>query len=121
MKPIILADDDSDMLYMLSGFIGDTFPGVQIDQVANGVDLTARVLNGTDYGLAITDNAMPKMSGIEATRQIRARGKTLPIILISGDSELESEATEAGATRYVTKTNITAFMKAVEDLYQRGE
>jgi CheY-like chemotaxis protein len=40
---------------------------------------------GDNYDLLITDNNMPKLSGIEMIRKLRAVSMNLPVILISGE------------------------------------
>jgi DNA-binding response OmpR family regulator len=41
-------------------------------------------LQAYDYDLLITDNNMPKVSGVELVRKIRSAQMTIPIILASG-------------------------------------
>jgi DNA-binding response OmpR family regulator len=42
-------------------------------------------LSEGNFDLLITDNNMPKLSGLEMIRRLRAVSLTLPVILISGD------------------------------------
>jgi len=58
-----------------------------------------------DFDLILMDGSMPKMNGVEATRILRARGFTLPIIAITGNA-LEEDVhvfLEAGASQVLTK------------------
>lgn len=43
------------------------------------------------FGLIITDHCMPEMSGPELVKQLRERSTTLPIIVLSGLPEAESQ------------------------------
>ncbi len=43
------------------------------------------------FGLVITDHCMPEMSGPELVKQLRERSTTLPIVVLSGLPEAESQ------------------------------
>jgi len=52
-------------------------------------------LSFAHYHLVITDYQMPKASGLELARQMRAAGMMQPVILISGMPEIEKLALDA--------------------------
>lgn len=58
-----------------------------------------------DYDLVILDNMLPKKSGLEVCREVRLRGKTMPIIMLSVQSETVTkvELLRAGADDYLSK------------------
>lgn len=58
-----------------------------------------------DYDLIILDNILPKKEGREACKEIRAAGKTVPIIMLSVKSETVTKVDllNAGADDYMTK------------------
>ena len=63
---------------------------------------------GTDlenYNLLIVDLALPKMSGIDVVRHIRAKGSSTPILILTAKDALQSrvEGLDAGADDYLTK------------------
>lgn len=57
------------------------------------------------YDLILLDWEMPGMSGIEVLRKIRQRDTTTPIIMITGNTEIDQmvEAFDAGVTNFVPK------------------
>ena len=59
----------------------------------------------TDYDLVILDNILPKKSGLEVCREIRERGRIMPIIMVSvkGDPSAKIELLNAGADDYLAK------------------
>lgn len=58
-----------------------------------------------NYDLIILDNILPKKEGREACKEIRATGKTTPIIMLSVKSETVTKVDllNAGADDYMTK------------------
>lgn len=65
--------------------------GYTVDAVNDGAEAWA-ALQQTGYGLLVTDNNMPKVSGIELIQKLRAARMATPAILVSGampDEELK--------------------------------
>jgi two-component system, LuxR family, response regulator FixJ len=58
-----------------------------------------------DMACLLLDLHIPGMSGLELLRLLRARGMTLPVIIISGrrDGALEADVRAAGATAILSK------------------
>ena len=58
-----------------------------------------------DFDAILTDISMPKMSGVQLLRIIRARGLDVPVLLMTGQPELATavQAIELGALQYFIK------------------
>ena len=58
-----------------------------------------------NYDLLIVDLALPGLSGIHVIRQIRARGLSTPVLILTAKDALQSrvEGLDAGADDYLTK------------------
>lgn len=99
--------------------------GLGIDiaiEAADGRELVDK-LASTPVDVIVSDVRMPKLTGIQALRELRARGDRTPLILLTtfDDSQVMLEAVEAGAQGFLLKD------AAPEDLrdgilnVQRGE
>jgi FixJ family two-component response regulator len=65
---------------------------------------------------AVVDLHMPKMTGLELLLSLRARGHTLPVIIITGFNEvgMHERCLAAGATAYLLKPiDATAMAKSL--------
>ncbi len=58
-----------------------------------------------DYDLMILDNRLPKKTGIEVCREMRAAGRTFPILVVSvkNDTVSKVDLLDAGADDYLAK------------------
>jgi len=80
--------------------------GYEVDLANTGEEALAK--NIAAYYLIFMDIGLPKMSGLEATKQIRQRGeagKTVPIVAITAHAmeEEQSACLAAGMNQVVTK------------------
>jgi CheY-like chemotaxis protein/two-component sensor histidine kinase len=82
-KKILLAEDMEINREIIISLLEDT--GVNIDCAENGLEVVEMTAGDPDkYDLILMDVQMPKMDGLEATRQIRAMiSESLPIIAMT--------------------------------------
>lgn len=78
--------------------------GVEVRSFSSGEEF----LRDCDPGRGdclIVDVRMPGMSGLELQKEVAARAKDLPVIVITGhgDAESEQQAMEAGAVAFLHK------------------
>src|SRR5438874_4566598 len=92
-----LAEDDETELFLLYHTISTAFSGSSISSFSNAEDALSHILEtGTD--ILITDHGMGRMSGTELITELRRKGMTIPIIMLSGNPDAQEEARRAGAT-----------------------
>jgi DNA-binding response OmpR family regulator len=80
-RRILMVDDDIFMSRLNCGIL--IHAGYEVDAAADGA-AGWDALQARQYDLLITDNSMPKVTGIEMVVMLRARDMTLPVILASG-------------------------------------
>lgn len=76
----LVADDEPQIGSLLRDALAQH--GFVTDIVGDG-DAAARKLAEQDYALVVFDVLMPFKSGVELVRELRARGKETPVVLMS--------------------------------------
>ena len=91
-------------------------------QAENGEEALAQLSNERPDVLLV-DIRMPKINGIELVRQLRGRGDSLPILMLTtfDDSELFLQSLQAGANGFLLKdVSLDKLVNAVETLAGGG-
>src|SRR6187455_836824 len=99
---ILLVDDEQPIQTLLS------FPlerdGYEVVQAADGREALTR-FDEQIFDLVVLDVMLPRMDGLEVCRRLRAKGETVPIIMLTAKSEEIDKVLglELGADDYITK------------------
>lgn len=98
---ILVVDDDQAVRKMLSLLFEST---AEVLTAATGEE-GLRLLSAQRPRLMLVDMVMPGMSGLDVLKAARALNPALPIIMLTGktDMELAKKALELGAVEFVTK------------------
>jgi DNA-binding response OmpR family regulator len=83
-RRILLVDDERHIQRI--NFEGLTRAGYQVDVADSGVSAW-KALTTNSYDLMITDNTMPRVTGMDLIKHMRSEGITLPVILASGTAQ----------------------------------
>jgi DNA-binding NtrC family response regulator len=78
---ILVVDDDVNLRQINAEALRRV--GFQTETAADGA-AAWEALQANSYDLLITDNSMPKVSGVELVKKVRSAHMTLPVILASG-------------------------------------
>jgi DNA-binding response OmpR family regulator len=78
---ILVIDDDTCIREISAEAL--TSSGYQVDTAEDGAR-GWEALHASSYDLLITDNNMPKVSGVELVKKLRSARMTLPVVLVSG-------------------------------------
>jgi two-component system OmpR family response regulator len=99
---ILLAEDDD---FLAGGIrLALSNAGYTVECVKSGPDAD-HMLRVNDYELLLLDLGLPKLDGMEVLRHLRARGKTLPVIILTARDALGDRVLglDSGANDYLTK------------------
>lgn len=101
----LVAEDGLDNLRLITAFL--TGAGAEVESAANGIDAlrTIHVAGPNAFDAILMDLNMPIMGGHEATRLLRARECTTPIIALTASDTAEDRAHCAaeGFDHFLTK------------------
>ncbi len=101
---ILVVDDEPDIRRLM--VLGLQRRGYRTAEAADGEEALA-VVQGTPVDMVLLDSGLPKLSGPEVLRRLRAdpRFSTLPVIVITGRSDITDKVVglAAGANDYLTK------------------
>lgn len=101
---IVLIDDDFELLELLSSFFRQR--GFNVQQFIQAEEALIEIENQRlQAHVVISDLRLPEMSGMEFIKRTKRSNPQLPIILMTGDGNLELaiEAIETGAYDFVLK------------------
>ena len=115
---ILLVDDDDLAGGLMLDLLEDR--GLDVVLVMNGEDALAALSTASEtFDLVITDQAMPRMTGLELARRVRPINPDLPIILYTGNADaLDAEEVEASGVRALIRkpVDLSALGELLRDL-----
>jgi len=106
LKTRILLADDHAMVRRGLRMVLDAEPDLEVvAEASDGAEALERTLQG-DVDLAILDVTMPRMTGLQAARELRRRGSDAKVLVLSmhDNEQYLYEALKAGASGYVLKS-----------------
>ena len=117
---ILLAEDDSLLSEGLSQSLRQA--GYAVDCMFKGSDADT-ALTTMNYDILILDLGLPKMSGLEVLRRLRARGNNMPVLILTAADSVEQrvQGLDAGADDYMAKPfDLKELEARVRALARRG-
>jgi DNA-binding NtrC family response regulator len=93
---VLIVDDDPSIVRMLAGFVNQ----LALESVeANGAPEALRLASQEEVHIAVVDNHMPEMEGIDLVNALRRLNPDLEVILITGDfsPQFMNQAIDQGA------------------------
>jgi DNA-binding NarL/FixJ family response regulator len=106
LKARVLLADDHAVVRRGLRLVLDAEPDLEVvAEAGDGAEAVARALEG-DVDLVIVDISMPRMTGLQAVRELHRRRPDLRILILSmhQNEQYLYEALKAGASGYVLKT-----------------
>lgn len=99
---ILIAEDERPLAKALLRLLEKN--NYSADAVHNGEDALT-YLDADNYDALILDLMMPKIDGITVLKTLRARGNTIPVLILTAKSEIDDKVLglDSGANYYLTK------------------
>jgi two-component system alkaline phosphatase synthesis response regulator PhoP len=119
MTTVLVADDSETILLLMRTRL--ELAGYEVETAADGQEVTERIDPDADDGpdLLLLDAMMPRKSGIDALRELRAAGVDTPALIVSAHQN-QSDAnapTDLEISGYLTKPiDFEALLGAVAEL-----
>lgn len=117
---ILVAEDDQVLADALTRALKQA--GYTVDQLASGTEIDT-ALATQEFDLLILDLGLPKLSGLEILRRLRARGSHLPVLILTAADSVEQrvQGLDLGADDYMAKPFALQELEArVRALTRRG-
>ncbi len=102
MQPILIVDDEVEMRIAMSETLKHC--GYPVEVSHNAIDALNKFKKG-DFGMVITDMTMPKRSGLELLKDVKALKPDVPVLMVTAYGTIETavEAMKHGAFDYILK------------------
>ena len=120
MRILIIEDQKQILDFVKKGLQAE---GFAVDGAESG-ERGSFLARTNDYDLAVLDIRLPEKNGVEICRELRERGKTFPVIMLTvvGDTKSKVEALNAGADDYLTKPfSFEELLARIRALLRRGK
>ena len=120
-RQILVVEDDRDLGQLVQMHLRDAGYSCQLS--GDGADGLTQ-LESRDYDLIVLDLTLPRTDGLEVTRQVRARSRYTPIIMVTsrGDELDRVLGLELGADDYLAKPfSMRELLARVKAVFRRGE
>lgn len=118
---ILVCDDDKNTIDLLKAILEKE--GYSVQSVTNSDKIFFKI-DKCKPGLILMDIWMPEIGGELSTHLLKHHKETqdIPILILSGDSEIENIARDSGADGYIRKPfNVQELVSKVEDYYKKTE
>ncbi len=117
MTRVLIADDSETILLLMRTRL--EMEGYEVVSAADGVEVLEALRGGPAPDVLLLDAMMPRKSGIEALRELRAAGVETPALIVSAhqDAMDAGAAGDGEASGYVTKPiDFEALFERIEQL-----
>ena len=100
---ILIAEDDQ---VLADGLLRSLrASGAAADHVASGTEADAALMTNTEFDLLILDLGLPRMHGLEVLKRLRARGSSLPVLILTAADSVDErvKGLDYGADDYMAQ------------------
>jgi CheY-like chemotaxis protein len=114
---VMLVEDDDGFRSSLAGLLTSRFPGILLDEAANGSEAMEKVESFLPH-LIFMDIKLPDQNGLVITRRVKAFHPEIHIIMLTSYDfpEYREAARASGANGFLSKGSFTA--EEIQDLVE---
>jgi two-component system, OmpR family, alkaline phosphatase synthesis response regulator PhoP len=119
-KRILLVEDEPGLVLTLTDRLSGE--GYEVESASNGETGLDRALAG-GFDLVLLDVMLPRKSGLDVCRDLRARGVTVPVLMLTARGQVVDKVVglKLGADDYLTKPfEMVELLARVEALLRRA-
>lgn len=119
----ILATDDHALIREgLHAILRGAYPDLLFIEACDGASARQRLAEHRDIELVLLDVRMPDCDGIELMCQLHAQYPTLPVVMLSAESDVETvrRAIDNGAAGFLPKTSLNQILVSAINLVMAG-
>jgi len=119
MRILVVEDEKKVASFIRRGLEAEHYT---VDVAHDGIAGLDRAL-ATDYDLVVLDVMLPGRSGLDVVRELRSRGRAVPILLLTARAEVSDKVAglDVGADDYLTKPfEFAELLARVRALLRRG-
>jgi DNA-binding response OmpR family regulator len=117
---VLIADDSETILLLLRTRL--EMEGYEVVTAEDGVEVIEALQSGPPPDILLLDAMMPRKSGIDALRELRAAGVDTPVLIVSAHQD-ETDAgapTDVEVSGYITKPiDFDQLFSRIAELTQR--
>jgi CheY-like chemotaxis protein len=118
---ILVVDDESTIRTLMTAVLAAS--GYHVESAEDGAAAWAALQAGS-YDLLITDNNMPKISGVELVKNLRSARMALPVVMVAGvlpEEELAQDPSLQLAAKLSKPFDLADFLNTVTDVLHVAE
>ena len=108
---ILLVDDDQDYFVIVQSLLSEIRSSYSYElEWADTYDIALEKVGRNQFDICLFDYFLGERNGLELLREIREKGFTIPVILLTGlgDHKVDLSAMKAGAADFLEKHRLTA-------------
>ncbi len=117
LRNILFIEDSEDDVILMFHYIKQVFSNSDYDWADSKIKLIELLNSEKNWDIIICDNSLPQLFGHEAVTMIREKDIQTPIICVSGSGFLidEDKCLQAGAVKFISKSNLDDLVEAVKE------
>lgn len=119
---VLVVDDDAEKRFLITHHLSREFADEQLCLIEceSGASAIAHLEKNSVHAI-VTDNSMSPVNGLELISWVRQRDGSLPVVMVTGNPEIERVAVKAGASVVLSSQQFNAVGPVLKTLLPTTE